>query len=137
MIKKILTGAALTGFIGLLVFGAVNRTIARSGNDTTASVGNGQGANSQEHAGNLESSRGSGIGEGEQTGRGGGQNNRQNGNETGVFAADEWLEFQATATSVESDKLTLATENRRRTNHRGHWTPLAIRPGAGLRPQGE
>jgi predicted lipid-binding transport protein (Tim44 family) len=33
MIKKILLGSVLVGLVGLLVFGAVNRTIAKSGEE--------------------------------------------------------------------------------------------------------
>jgi len=105
MIKKILIGTVLAGFIGLLIFGAVNRTIANNQNDTAASVGNGQGASVQEFEGNLENSRGSGRGEGEQSG--GGQKNYQ----SSELLAVDWFEFQATVISVEGDRLALTSED--------------------------
>ncbi len=128
MVKKILIGVVFAGFIGLLVFGAVNRTIAKSGNDVSASIGKGEGTTEQEHEGNLESSRGGGVGNGEQSGNGGGRNSRQS-ETTGEVAAVEWFEFQATVTSVESDMLTLTSKD-------GQTIEVAGRPWRYAQEQG-
>jgi len=42
MLKRIVLGVVLTGFVGLLIVGGINRTLARTGNGTGSGEGSGE-----------------------------------------------------------------------------------------------
>jgi len=89
MAKKVILGILIVGLLGILIFGAMNRTNAR--------------LSDQEgwHNGQQSGERG-----GQQGGRGGGQGN-QLGRTDGVAQATaiQWVTLDGTVVSVASDRL--------------------------------
>lgn len=118
MLKKILLGTLLVGLIGILVAGAVIRTM-----DKTALVAEAQGpgyGRGQDEAGRYaegESGQGRGQGNGrvDSSGRGrggyGGQGREDAPaiNSTGQANVEEWLTLQGTVVSVDVDTLIVQT----------------------------
>ena len=118
MLKKILLGTLLIGLIGILVAGAVIRTM-----DKTALVAEAHGPGygcGQDEAGRYaegESGQGRGQGNGgvDSSGRGrggyGGQGREDAPaiNSTGQANPEEWLTLQGTVVSVDADTLIVQT----------------------------
>ena len=113
MIKKILLGSVLVGLVGLLVFGAVNRTIAKSGEELSRfedSQGAGEGEFGQGHGGR------SGGGRGQRSWSEYGQGVRDNlGSQLGIpdpqANAGDWETMQGTVVSLDSYQLLLEGED--------------------------
>ncbi len=120
MIKKIFVGVLLAGVFGLLVFGAVNRTLAKTSENvyqTTGqslaagnNVGDGNGAEPirENRSTNLNLSENigqsgqravtSGIGQGGQN-----EDAPGDGTSTGIAEVDEWLTITGTVASTDPD----------------------------------
>ncbi len=111
MLKKIIAGILLTGLIGLLVAGAVNRTQAIAGqsgeshrqgrerNDTDQAAGP-QGKGSAGQQGNQAQQN--------RQGRGGSSGS---GEGTGQAIANDWLTLEGIVATVNSDALTVDLDN--------------------------
>ena len=96
MLKKVVLGFLVVGLVGILVAGAVTRTLAKTG--TEVGYGRGQG-NDQ---GDITRS-------GDQTG-------------TGQAEVDEWLTLSGTVTSADVDLLVVETASGEVTvENRGWW----------------
>ena len=105
MLKKIVLAVVLIGLVGLLVLGAVNRTLAKTATDE--GYGNGQG-------------NGNGNGGGSQ-GNGGSQT-YGDGTGTGQAQVDEWLTLTGTVTAVDADLLAVDTAGGEvLVENRGWW----------------
>jgi hypothetical protein len=120
MLKKILIGVGLTVLVGLLVAGAVIRTVDRTGSVAQAQgEGRGQGR-SAETTGILDQAvRGNGQGrfgsDGEAITQGGygGQGRTDapgDGTGTGQAQVDEWITLQGTVASVDADTLVVEVD---------------------------
>ena len=124
MLKKIVLGTLLIGLIGILVAGAVIRTM-----DKTAPVaeaqGYGRGQGNGEAGAYVTGGLGQGSGvSGQPNGRGGyGQSGSRGGyggqgredapaiSSTGQANVEEWLTLQGTVMSVDADTLVMETDN--------------------------
>jgi len=102
MAKKIVLGLVVVGLIGILVAGAVTRTLAKTG--TEEGYGRGQG-NGQ----SVANSQGDIIRDGDQTG-------------TGQAEVDEWLTLEGTVTGADADLLAVETaDGEVMVENRGWW----------------
>lgn len=103
MSKKIVLGVVLLGLIGILVAGAVIRTLDKTGNEAEAR-GLGHGAGGQQE---LQA----GAGQGQGVGRGG----AGSGQGSGVSQAevDEWLTVQGSVAVVDENALVVRTADGR------------------------
>ena len=102
MLKKVVFGLLVVGLIGILVAGAVTRTLAKTG--TEEGYGRGQGTGRS-----VASSQGEIIRSGDQTG-------------TGQAEVDEWLTLPGTVASVDADVLVVETAGGEVTvENRGWW----------------
>ena len=120
MIKKIILGVLFVGLSGFLIFGAVNRTLAKTIN--TRSEANGGGRYQNEELSERELvDRGNPIQRNQQInrsetdpdyGKGGGL---QDGDRTGVpdpqATAGEWAEYEGKVTSIDSSMIFVETED--------------------------
>jgi hypothetical protein len=120
MIKKIGLGVLFASLVGLLIFGAVNRTIATTGDGTHSASnrttqtgelgGNGRGRQSETSSVDRQFSRVSGPGS---YGRGGGRN-RAYSSETQANDQQSGLEYvplQAQVSSINGDLLLLTCDD--------------------------
>lgn len=112
MLKKILAGTSLVGLIGILVFGAINRTMAKT--EVTQAHGQGRGQSTGE-AERLVDQEWGGYGRGG-TGRNPQWDSDQGresapGDQTGTGQAqvEAWLQLQGTVVSVDADALVVET----------------------------
>ncbi|HML24304.1 MAG TPA: hypothetical protein PKD09_21795 [Aggregatilinea sp.] len=94
MVKKVVLGVLFTGLIGILVYGAINRTVARTQSD--------------------EGGQESGETHGNGTGAGGGRGQAGGGGQTGDLVyiegeddAGEWVSVQGVAMDVSETELVL------------------------------
>ncbi len=122
MFKKIFIGTLLVVFIGVLIFGAINRTQAKTGsNSRRAEYANQPGVNRQE-TGRSEREPENGLGEygspseGRGQGQGGGQGQgrgtgRGGSGEPGVGQGEavDWVSMDATVEAVATDLVSLRT----------------------------
>ena len=110
MLKKILLGTLLVGFIGVLIFGAVYRTNAIGSKTTGSYEGGSRQASSA--AGNQTAGSGNGAGN---SGAGGNQGNGGQGSGTdagsGQAVIKDWINVEGTVTKVDPDVLTISIEN--------------------------
>lgn len=106
MTKKIVWGLVVVGLVGILVAGAVVRTAARAGDGTEAQgfgAGRRIGDGSSAGAGTLSAQEGTG----EQT-RGLGTGD---GTGTGEAVVEEWLTFQGSVSSIDSDVMVVRLDS--------------------------
>jgi hypothetical protein len=114
MLKKIVLGTLLVGLIGILVIGAVIRTMDKTERVAEAS-GRGYGRNGAEAgtyaAGGSGQGRGGYAQSGNQGGYGGQGREDAPGDQTGTGQAnvEEWLTLQGTVVSVDADTLVVQT----------------------------
>ena len=110
MLKKILLGTLLVGFMGVLIFGAIYRTNAIGSKETSLLEGNTRQAPSP--AGNQaegsNTSYGSSRGWGNQ-GNGGQMTDTDPG--SGQAVTKDWITVEGTVTNLEAGMLTISTEN--------------------------
>jgi len=102
MTRKIVLGVLLFGLVGLLVAGAVNRTVAKTGDSAEARGGYGRNQEAVEaapDAATVESPRQGGAG---WQARGGGS---ADGTATGQAQVDEWLALEGAVVSVDEEAL--------------------------------
>jgi hypothetical protein len=110
MIKRIVLGALLVGLIGVLVAGAIIRTV-----DNTENVAEARGLGHDSSFGGDTEERGQGYGAaGRGQGQGGyGGEGRSDapgdGTGTGQAQVDEWLTLQGSVTAVDADTLVVQT----------------------------
>lgn len=118
MIKKIILGVLFIGLSGFLIFGAVNRTLAKT-NDVRKEV-NGGGRYQSEELSNVElADRGNPIQRNQQLNRAetnpayGNGEGVQDGDRTGVpdpqATAGEWAEYEGNVISMDSSKILVET----------------------------
>lgn len=118
MLKKIVLAVVLIGLVGLLVLGAVNRTLAKAATDE--GYGNGQGTG-------IGNGGGQGNGGGRGQGNGGSQDTGSNqaygdGTGTGQAQVDEWLTLTGAVTAVDADLLAVDTAGGEvLVENRGWW----------------
>jgi hypothetical protein len=118
MLKKVMVGIVLVGLIGVLVFGAINRTMDRTGKVAQAQgSGRGRSANELNNRGGYgqggDAERPYSLGgESSQQVRGGAQGSDRGRREasgdqsgSGQAQVDEWLQFQGYVASVDTDAL--------------------------------
>lgn len=111
MLKKIVLAVVLIGLVGLLVLGAVNRTLAKTATDE--GYGNGQGAGN---------GNGGGQGNGGGSQGNGGSQAYGDGTGTGQAQVDEWLTLTGAVTAVDADLLAVDTAGGEvLVENRGWW----------------
>jgi hypothetical protein len=105
MTKKIVWGIVVFGLIGLLVAGAVVRTVAKTGDGTETRGGYGR------NQGVVDSSLDAGlVGDVNQGSTGAwARGGSGDGTGTGQAQVDEWLTFDGTVVSVDADALAVLT----------------------------
>jgi len=111
MLKKIVLGTLLVGLIGILVVGAVIRTMDKTERVAEAS-GRGYGRNGAEVGTYAAGVSGQGFGQdGNRGGYGGRGREDAPGDQTGTGQAnvEEWLTLQGTVVSVDADVLVVQT----------------------------
>ena len=89
MAKKVVLGLLLVGLIGILVAGAVTRTLAKTGSEEGYGRGQGNGGGQGNGQGDI-------VRDGDQTG-------------AGQAEVDEWLTLEGTVTSADADLLVVET----------------------------
>jgi hypothetical protein len=119
MLKKVLWGVLFVGLIGILVTGAVVRTMAKTEHGAEAqALGHGYGHNETGESGlgyGWDGSQGRAVavgGSGQGRGGYGGQGREdasRDGTGTGQAQAEEWLTLQGTVVSVDADVLIVET----------------------------
>ena len=128
MLKKTLLAVLFVGLIGLLVFGAVNRTLAKTGSGDSYGGGHGNGQTAL--AGDSQSYGQAGLGGGGQgngqgygaEGNGGSQAYSGDGTATGQAVVDEWLTLTGAVTAADADLLTVDTGSGEvAVENRGWW----------------
>jgi hypothetical protein len=128
MLKKILLGTLLIGFIGVLIFGAIYRTNAITSKETgSREVGKRQESSPN---GNQTTKNGNGTGNSR---AGSNQIKTDQGLSTGSGSVQEepkeWVNVDGTVTDLESGILKIATEN-------GNMLEIADRPWRFAQEQG-
>jgi len=122
MLKKTLLAVLFVGLIGLLVFGAVNRTLAKMGSGE--SYGGGHGNGQADLAGGGQSYGQAGLGSG---GQGNGQGYGQGEGlplplGEGQAVVDEWLTLTGAVTAADADLLVVDTAGGEAiVENRGWW----------------
>ena len=102
MLKKVVLGLLVVGLIGILVTGAVTRTLAKTGDEEGYGRGQGNGQS-------VANSQGDITRNGDQTG-------------TGQAEVDEWLTLSGTVTSADADVLVVETaDGEVMVENRGWW----------------
>ncbi|MDO9086196.1 MAG: hypothetical protein Q7U53_08315 [Anaerolineaceae bacterium] len=120
MIKKIILGVLFVGLSGFLIFGAVNRTLAKTDDIRTEAAGGGRYQNEELSERELED-RGNPIQRNQQVNRSetdpayGYGEGLQDGDRTGVpnpqATAGEWAEYEGTVISIESSMILVETDD--------------------------
>jgi len=118
MVKKVILGILVVGLLGILIFGAINRTNARLGDQAGW------------HNGQQAGERG-----GQQGGRGGGQGNQSaRGDGAAQTAAIQWVTLDGSVVSVASDLLLVQATSGEIVQVEGMPWSFAQRQGFAPRP---
>lgn len=120
MIKKILLGVLFAGITGILIFGAVNRTLAKAGDVRTETNGGGRYENIDKNYDDLDN-RGNPTLRNQQVNRSepdpayGNGKGQLDGDRTGVpdpqADAGEWAEYEGKVSSMDESMILVETED--------------------------
>jgi hypothetical protein len=93
MLKKLVLGALMIGLLGVLIVGAINRTIAKNSQVTNTQIDQGQG---QQQGANQDQQQGNGRGQ-----------QSQAVNSIGVVIGADWITYEGAVTQVSVDEMVI------------------------------